>query len=213
MRLPPFNLRHLSPLLLLTLALAGCARGYTTTFEAVDSWVVEERPDVSGRVDSGRYLLTVRDGAVPATYWAAGGHSFGDASFEVEATQLTGALNSGYGLLIRVDEESGSFYALEVSADGFIWAGHCIDSCRAATPLLGSWWFPSTVVNQGLNNTNRLRINADGGTLIFYVNDVEVGRALDERLDRGDIAVMVETLGAGGATVAFDNLSVTPLSR
>ena len=209
------HLRSLRPLLLLfILLLAGCARGYTTTFDTEDDWIVEERPDVSGRIDNGRYLLNVRDAARPATYWAAGGQSFANAVFEVEATQLSGALNSGYGLLIRVDEDTRSFYALEVSGDGFIWAGLCRESCSAeAAPLLGSWWFPSALVNQGLNNTNRLRIDANDSTLIFYVNGIEVGRALDDRLSGGDVALMVETLGAGGAAVAFDNLTVTPRSR
>ena len=48
--------------------------------------------------------------------------------------------------------------------------------------------------------------------MIFFVNDQEVGRVTDNTLSRGDIGIMVETLGQGGVLVAFDNFTVTPLS-
>ena len=46
---------------------------------------------------------------------------------------------------------------------------------------------------------------------IFYVNDQEVGRVTDDTFSRGDIGLMVRTLGAGGVHVQFDNYSVTPI--
>ena len=58
-------------------------------------------------------------------FMATAGESFGDGVYELEATQIDGPLNNGYGMLFRVDESSDSFYAFEVSGDGFIWIGWC----------------------------------------------------------------------------------------
>jgi hypothetical protein len=47
----------------------------------------------------------------------------------------------------------------------------------------------------------------------FMLNDVEVGRASDERLTEGEIGLLVETLGQGGVEVWFDNFQVLPLAE
>jgi hypothetical protein len=114
-------------------------------------------------------------------------------------------------MLFRVDESSDSFYAVEVSGDGYIWIGWCSELCRGETvALVGGNWFRSAAVNKGLQETNRLRVVAEGTRMTFYVNGIEVGRTSDGRLAEGDIAVAVETLGEPGVRVAFDNFKVTP---
>ncbi len=129
----------------------------------------------------------------------------------MEATQVDGPLNNGYGMLFRVDDDSDSFYAFEVSGDGYIWIGWCSDLCRGdALALVGGDWFQSGAVNQGLQETNRLRVVAEGTRMTFFVNGVEVGRTSDSRLAEGDVAVAVETLGEPGVRVVFDNFKVTP---
>ena len=89
----------------------------------------------------------------------------------------------------------------------------CLRCAGEAEPLVGEWWFESTAVQQGLNKTNVLRVQAEGGNMIFFVNDQEVGRVTDDAFRSGDVGLMVETLGLGGVQVQFDNVSVTPLGE
>ena len=144
-------------------------------------------------------------------YRATAGERFSDGVFEVEATQISGPINNGFGMLFRLDNSNESFYVFEVSGDGFVWIGYCSDLCNGEiVPLVGGGWFSSRAVNRGLLETNRLKVVGDGPRMNFFVNGVEVGRTADDRLKNGDIAVMVETLGRDDVRVAFDNFIVTP---
>lgn len=64
-----------------------------------------------------------------------------------------------------------------------------------------------------MNVTNKLRVQAEAGNLIFFVNDQEVGRVTDNTFTSGDVGIFVQTLGGGGVRVLFDNLSVKPLPK
>lgn len=206
-----FGWRQLSLLLVVVaLLFVGCRpadRPYVATFDDAGSWGVGDDADVIGRVIDGRYELLVR--ADSGIFWATGGENFADGLYEVEATQIEGPLDNGYGMIFRVDNDS--FYVLEVSGDGYIWIGRCANGCAEAESLVGEGWIQSPVVKQGLNATNHLSVRAEGPNMIFYVNGEEVGRVTDNTLRRGDIGLMVETLGQGGVKVAFDNFRVTPL--
>lgn len=200
--------------LVLVLLMAGCANissNFSETFDEAGKWGVGTDVGAEGAVINGRYEFLVK--ADLGLFWSTAGERFRDGVYTVEATQLDGPLDNGYGMMIRVDNDSNSFYVLEVSGDGFIWIGRCADACEEEQPLLDDGWFQSDAVNEGLNATNRLRIRAEGPNMIFFVNDQEVGRVSDNTLDRGDIGIMVETLGQGGVLVGFDNFAVTPLSE
>ncbi len=109
------------------------------------------------------------------------------------------------------DPEAMNFYLLEISGDGYVWLGRCEGGCETnQTMLVGESWFASEAVRQGLNQTNRLRVEVKGGNMVFYVNDTEVGRATDVTFTSGEAGVLVETLGEGGVVVQFDNFSYTP---
>jgi hypothetical protein len=144
-------------------------------------------------------------------YLASAGQNFDNEIYEVEATQVDGPLNNGFGMHFRVDDSSDSFYVFEISGDGFVWIGWCQELCdQDAVALVGGDWFRSPAVKQGLQEKNHLRVIADGSLMTFFVNGVEVGRTSDSRLTEGDIAIMVETLGERGVRVVFDNFKVTP---
>lgn len=204
------------PLLLvaiLALTALACAGGgpYVEEFDSVGSWGSGDDADVTGNVNNGRFEILVK--AESGIYWSTGGEDFSDGTYEVEATQLEGTVDNGYGLLFR-SNENDDFYLFEVSGDGFVWIGLCKGGCEDdVVMLVGDNWFASDAVNQGLNATNRLRVQAEGGNLIFFINDQEVGRATDTTLTTGDIGILVETLGEGGVKVAFDNFKFTPLEN
>ncbi|MDX1663619.1 MAG: clostripain-related cysteine peptidase [Candidatus Promineifilaceae bacterium] len=179
---------------------------YHAAFDSSSPWGAGRTEEAIGRLAGGRYRMTVT--APEGFFWTAAGQSFGDGSYVVEATQTAGPLDSGYGLLVRADAEGGRFYVLEISSDGYVWIGLCHESCAQTETLVGDGWFPSPAVRQGRGETNRLRIDAIGDRLLFYVNDIEVGRTSDATLPRGDVGLFVETLGEPGVTVGFDNVRV-----
>lgn len=210
----PFSNNYPKPIffcaLFLALLVTACQSGpYEETFDKTGKWGSGSSADVEGQVDNSVYELLVKSNS--GVYLATAGESFDDGVYEVEATQVAGPLNNGYGFLFKVDEETDSFYVFEISGDGWIWIGRCADLCESEqVALVGGDWFRSPAVNQGLQATNGLRVVVDGTLMTFYVNGVEVGRTSDDRLTEGDIAVMVEALGESGVRVIFDNFRYTP---
>lgn len=182
---------------------------YEETFDVAGPWPEESNPSAAGQVIGGGYELEVK--ADSGIFWATGGESFGDGIYEVEATQLAGTLDNGYGMIFMADTDADDFYAFEVSGDGFTWIGRCQAACQENIELLvGVGWEEAEMVKTGLNETNVLRVIVDQGNMTFFVNGQEVGRAYDVTFSEGDIGLLVETLGEGGVKVRFDNFRYTP---
>lgn len=190
-------------------ACLGQSGPYQERFDEPGDWRVGDDADAVGQVVNGKYDLLVK--ADTTLIWTTAGKEFTDATYQVEATQVDGPQNNGYGMLFRVNDDRDDFYLFEISGDGYVWIGRYrnggSDEIQA---IVGDWWFESDAVNQGLNQLNVLRVEAEGANLIFYVNDQEVGRVTDDTFSKGDVGLMVETMGAGGVRVQFDNLLVTP---
>ena len=199
-------------LVLLLMATACSALGvgaYQDSFDDAGLWGTGISADVEGQISNGAYELFVKSNQ--GVYMATAGRNFGDGVYEVDATQVAGPLNNGYGLLFRVDEDDDSFYAFEVSGDGYVWIGYCSGLCKTeAVALVGRDWFRSPAVKTGLQETNHLKVVVKGIRMTFFVNGLEVGRAVDDRRAEGDVALAVEALGQPGVRVVFDNFSYTP---
>ncbi|MCZ2113824.1 MAG: hypothetical protein LC131_08315 [Anaerolineae bacterium] len=214
---PVFKLMRQRPfaILLLTLILlTSCAKSnasslpFIETFDNAGNWGTGEDAYSIGAVVNGVYDFKVLENDI--SRWVSAGKSFSDGIYEVEATPVEGPLDNGYGLIFRANPEAGDFYLFKVSADGYVWIGRYANGAEAAT-IIGDHWFESPAVLRGLNATNKLKVQAEAGNLIFYVNDQEVGRVTDNTLTKGDVGMLVQTLGGGGVRVLFDNLSVKPL--
>jgi len=204
--------------LILLLGLTALACGpfggpYEETFDSTrTTWGSGNDADVEGGVSGGRYVLLVK--ADLGLFWSTAGQDFNNGVYTVEATQISGPLDNGYGMIFRMDIENDDFYLFEVSGDGFIWIGKCSQGCEETVePIIERGWFESPAVNTGLGNPNILSVRAEGPNLIFFVNGQEVGRVTDDTYSSGDIGVLVETFGEGGVEVAFDNFTVTPLNE
>jgi hypothetical protein len=202
--------RQIAVLLLIGL-LAACTGGaggglpYTETFDEPGVWSTGEDAYSTGEVIDGAYDFTVTETDI--SRWAAAGKDFRDGIYEVEATPVEGPADNGYGLLFRADPEAGDFYLFKVSADGYVWIGRYQDGAEE-TAIIGQHWFESPAVRQGLKVTNKLRVEAEAGNLIFYVNDQEVGRVTDTTFASGDVGLLVQSLSQAPVRVRFDNLSV-----
>ena len=187
--------------------------GYLETFDSADTWMAGEGANASGLVINGVYEMTISDETFDDQFWAAGGRNFSDGSFEIEATPIEGALDNGYGLIIRVNRESDEFYIFKISSDGYVFIGLCTKNCSNQQALVDRDWFESQAIKTGFETTNVLRIEAMGPDMIFFVNDQEVGRAFDSTLENGDVGIFGETFAPGGLKVVFDNFIFAPIEE
>lgn len=194
--------------------LAGCTDGgssglpFVETFDEPGNWGTGEDAYSIGAVADGVYDFQVLQN--DTSRWASAGKNFSDGIYEVEATPVEGPVDNGYGLLFRANPDAGDFYLFKVSADGYVWIGRYKDGAEETT-IVGDHWFASPAVLTGLNVTNKLRVQAEAGNLLFYVNEQEVGRVTDNTFRSGDVGILVQSLGGAGVRVLFDNLSVSPL--
>jgi hypothetical protein len=207
------NFSHAARLVLLLLIMAiapGCSQSkqpYIETFDARGDWSTGSDAYGEGSVSNGVYDLLIT-GTEPR--WVSAGKQFDDGVYEVEATQIEGPLDNGYGMLFRADTDEGNFYLFKVSSDGYVWIGRYLDEIEDQA-IIRDHWFQSAAVKTGLNQVNKLRVAAESGNLIFFVNDTEVGRVTDRSFAEGDVGLFAETLTSGDVRIHFDNLSVTPL--
>jgi hypothetical protein len=209
-----FKKMSIAVLLLLAIVLVGCGGNdtYVEMFDEPGTWSAGSDIDVDGDVRDGMYDLLVK--ADNLLIWASAGEQFGDGVYEVEATAVAGPVNNGFGMVFRLDEDADNFYLFKISSDGFVWIGKLVNGgLEENRPLVQDWWFESSAVKTGLNETNVLRVRAESGNMIFFVNDQEVGRVTDNSFRSGDIGVIAETLGLGGVQVHFDNFTVSPLEE
>lgn len=186
---------------------------YAETFEAAGEWTAGEGVTAAGHVVDGVYEMTIEPDLSGDSFWTTAGRNFADGVYQVEATPLEGAEDNGYGMLLRVDTAAERFYVFKVSSDGYVYIGLCSDSCSDQQALVERDWFGSPAVAQGLGVTNMLRVVAEGPDMVFFVNDVEVGRVSDTTVENGDIGMLAETFTPGGLRVAFDNFTVIPLEN
>lgn len=205
-------IRYLSIIPLMLILLTSCggqnSEPYLETFDSPGNWSSGDDTYTEGKVVEGVYDLLIKGDDV--SRWASAGENFGDGVYEVEATQIDGPLDNGYGMLLRADTENGNFYLFKISSDGYVWIGRYRDEAEEQT-IISNHWFASPAVHQGLNQMNKLRVQAESGNMIFYVNDQEVGRVTDNNFASGDIGLFAQTLGFPGVHVQFDNYSVNPL--
>ena len=184
---------------------------YHEQFDNEGTWKVGEGVNAQGFVVDGVYELSIDPDLGGDVFWATAGENFADGRYEVEASPLEGAIDNGYGMLFRVDEGKEGFYVFKVSSDGYVFVGRCADSCLEQEALVNQDWFDSPSIQTGFGVTNHLKVDVTGSEMVFFVNGVEVGRATDDTLKKGDIGLLAETFTPGGLIVAFDNFRIMPI--
>lgn len=168
------------------------------------NWVLEG--DAAGRASivSEQLHLQVN---TPATLQFAtlAEPTFTDFVLEVDARLIAGDLQSSYGVLLRM-QDSARFYRFEITGNGL----YMVERRNGD----GSWtrfvqdWAETTAVNQGFSVVNRLRVEAVGATMRFYVNGTLLHLVTDAQYAAGTIALDAGTFGQPGLEVAFDNVVV-----
>ena len=128
---------------------------------------------------------------------------FADFKMDVEVTQLAGSLNSTYGVLWRMQNDS-AFYRFSITGNGLF----VVEKKLAE----GDWerlmddWQETPAIIQGLNQTNILGVEAAGSNMKFFINDELVAELSDASYAAGRIALSAGTFNQGGLRVAFDNV-------
>lgn len=182
---------------------------YLADFSAPGAWRLGETSngEISLEEDVGRIRLVALDGNTDT--WL--GERFGDGTYEVTASQREGPLNDPFGMYFMVDEDFGSFYQFTINSRGGVSIGHYSGGPRGVwTSLVNDDWFYSEAVHPYLKSTNTLRVEAQGGQLSFYINDVRVGTALDFRGREGDVGLLVIAGPDNSVAVEFDDFSYIP---
>ncbi len=195
------------------LLLMGC-RGadFVETFEDEDAWPLAAQDGVSADIINEQFQLTV-DFPDSLFVTTAGRRNFDDGVFEVEVEPLSGSAESAYGLVLRATPNADDFYFFLISADGYYSIGGCRDSCDNDNfvRLADNMWTRSDLIRVGLNQRHTLRAEAVGDELTFYIDDNLVDSFTNSSFTRGDIGIFLQTFDSP-ATVAFDNLTFTPVN-
>ncbi|MEZ4645798.1 MAG: hypothetical protein R3E31_24265 [Chloroflexota bacterium] len=201
----------------LLLFLSACGSAAETNLEGSDtlfhdefvagqtgSWVLEG--DVAGRTSIvGEQLHIQVDAPATMQFATLSEPTFTDFVLEVDARQLAGDLQSSYGVLLRM-QDAAHFYRFDITGDGL----YTVERRNGD----GSWtrfvedWTGTAAINQGLSVVNRLRVEANGPTMRFYVNDALLYQVTDGQYAGGTIALDAGTFGQAGLEVAFDNVVV-----
>lgn len=130
---------------------------------------------------------------------------FDDFILDVDATILAGSPDSTYGILFRM-QGNQQFYRFEILGTGkFMLEKRNADGTW--TRLLNDWTAHEAILT-GLNNTNHLRVEANGPNIAIYANDQLLYRAVDTAYTVGTIGLDAGTFGQPGVQVVFDNLVV-----
>ncbi len=131
--------------------------------------------------------------------------TFSDFVMEVEVTQLAGSLESSFGILFRM-QSTQEFYRFDITGNGHF----TVDRYNAD----GTWthfvedWPLSGFLKQGFNQTNLLRVMADGEEIAVYANGELLHQFSDPGYREGNIALAGGTFGQAGLSVSFDNLVI-----
>jgi hypothetical protein len=181
---------------------------FVETFVNPQTWPLGEFNDTFLTISGGQYIMRVLGSE--QTAWSTSEYVFDDGIYSVEGALLSGSLDASYGIIWRSDNSADEFYAFQVDGNGLVWIGRCLNACAQRVMLVGSGWFTSDAVRVGYNETNVLRVEADGGSLAFFVNGVEVGRSVDAARLTGAIGVMMETADGTDTSARFDNYTVIP---
>jgi serine/threonine protein kinase len=178
-----------------------------------EGWDENEFEDGStARVEDGEYHIRVKGEPGYHTWGMRWGQEYRDLILEIDARQVGGQDNNGYGVLVRATDDAGEIengYEFLISGDGHF----CLGKVTGGDFSFIRQWASASAIHQG-EATNRLKVVARGNALEMYVNDTLLDRMSDDSFTAGAIGLVAVYYGespyAGYDTVhvAFDNVNV-----
>jgi serine/threonine protein kinase len=181
---------------------------YADPFDVPNGWT---QPDFEGsgayRVENGELIGVDYVPEEKFTYWSILNRQSGNVYAEVSATNGDCILKDSVGIVIRIDEETGSSgYGFEVSCDGN-WRVRLHRDSK--NPRVVKDWTPSAAILTGAGATNRLGILGYRDRFYLFVNDQPVGNVTDPQYSRsfGQFALYVRASQTYDLSATFDDFS------
>jgi len=181
---------------------------YEDPFEVTNGWT---QFDIEGssayRVENGELIGVDYVPEEKFTYWSILNRLSGNVYAEVSATNGDCILKDSVGIVIRIDEETGSNgYGFEVSCDGN-WRVRLHQDSKS--PRVVKDWIPSAAIHTGASATNRLGIMGYRDRFYLFVNDQPVGSVSDPQYSRsfGQFALYVRASQTYDLSATFDDFS------
>ncbi len=181
---------------------------YADPFDVPNGWT---QYDVEGsgayRVENGELIGVDYIPEEKFTYWSILNRQSGNVYAEVSATNGDCILKDALGIVIRIDEETGSSgYGFEISCDGN-WRVRLHRDSKS--PRVVKDWTPSAAILTGAGATNRLGIMGYRDRFYLFVNDQPVGSVTDPQYSRsfGQFALYVRASQTYDLGATFDDFS------
>ena len=181
---------------------------YDEAFDSEASWYVGEAGSSEWWLGEGKYHVLVTGTTSLSedrgfSSWRSGVGPFGDFLLLVDAEQVSGPENNGYGIQFRM-QDSDNYYRFRISGDG--WAK--FDKSVAGVRTTIRSWEETSFVNTG-NARNRMGVAAEGSTFTFYVNGTVLYTETDTSFASGHIGLAAIKYDLqSNLHIAFDNLIV-----
>jgi hypothetical protein len=140
------------------------------------------------------------------TFRVNAGLNLDDVQIEVDATKIDGPDANAFGVMCRFDADTLDHYFFTIGSDGTIAIGKVIGGNREFLAAFDTSMNP-VFVNLGAA-TNHIRADCVGTTLRLHINERMFVEREDTDLQRGDVGLIVGTLGGPGADILFDNLVI-----
>ncbi|MDH4208722.1 MAG: tetratricopeptide repeat protein, partial [Anaerolineae bacterium] len=163
-------------------------------------WGETSDPQSIKKYEDGQYHIRVN--ARELFIWSIAGQDLTDFMVEVEAIQVSGPNDNGYGLLFRFQDDQ-HFYRFDISGDGF----YLLSKRSEDQWMTLVDWTASPFIHKG-QATNRIKVICQGSQMSLYVNDRHLTDFSDVSYSHGDIGLFAGTLSQGGVHISFDNLKV-----
>jgi hypothetical protein len=124
--------------------------------------------------------------------------------------QINNSASEYHGLMFGLQSNDKNFYSFRITPDGQFAIDLWQESPDSSfTRLLGP--LHSDSIRTGVNEQNRLRVNARQGTFDFYINDQRVGAITDHTFTSGKFGFISCTCdGTSSASATFLNTVLEP---
>jgi hypothetical protein len=134
--------------------------------------------------------------------WSAIYDWFEDFDISVDVNQEEGPSDGYYGILFRMDRDG--FYFFGVSVDGYMEV--ILFTEDDLETLVGPRW--SGAIRRG-QESNNLRVIAQGSEFAFYINGEQVATTTDDTCESGGIGLASGNYSTPGMVSAFDTVTMT----
>lgn len=124
-----------------------------------------------------------------------------DFDLRVKTTQTRGSDEASYGWRFRQDT-TDSYIMVMLNRRGYWRVVRAVDGRFSD---LSSWQF-SRHINQGIDVSNELRVQAQGQAIRVWINDISVGQVIDFAPVAGQLTLALHTASQGDVQVTFDDV-------